>query len=804
METRVWRGPLAAVVVLTLFVSPITASGNADPTQWTFLAIDGQQARIFRDAYGVPHVFAPTNRSLFYAYGYAIAQDRLWQLDLSRRTARGTMSEVLGPASLPSDRAERLHGYTEPEYQSLFASMPSEAQDILNAYRDGINAYLDLVAADTDNRLPWEFHQLGYRPDPWEVTDTLAIGRFMARRFGESATEELQNQALLQSLMGAHGTITGTAIFEDVRWLNDPDAPASTGSADSDPASLVIPRRVLPGIDRIATQVADQQREVAEIWTRYGMPTTLGSYAWAVSPKRSASHQSLLYGGPQMGWSTPDIIHEIQLSGGRGFDVIGVGFTGIPLVLIGHNRSVAWSVTTGMGDNADIYVERLNPSNPDEYWYNDSWNPMVTREVTVAVRGWETPFTETVRRTVHGPVIALDEPNGLAYSVRRAHWMREHRMLGAFLDLVRAQVVDEFERGLEQLETSNHFLYADADGNIAYWQAGAVPIRPGGGHVGLLPWAGDGSEEWTGAFRSMPHVLNPEQGYLVNWNNKASPDFDNGDGVLLGKQDRVSDIEEILAGDDDMSWDDMQQIPVRIAALKFLGNETRYLRVYLLAAIASEAPDDERLQEIASRLLAWDGRGFADAVDGTQSRPEEEIWSAWLSRALLNTFGDELGSSWNEADLNTLLHVLDGLTSRVPPSRDYFDRVGTAAIETSDEVLVQALREALHSLAERFGTPSVDAWTTPWPPVPFQHPLGPVLGQMLIRNRATYGQIVEMSKPIKAWNVVPLGQSGFIDRGGVPDSHFGDQLTLYREFEYKPMRLVTAYTAQLPLVVATR
>jgi penicillin amidase len=502
-----------------------------------------------------------------------------------------------------------------------------------------------------------------------------------------------------------------------------------------------------------------------------------------------------------MDWSAPDIVHEIQLTGGQGFDVVGVGIAGLPVVLIGHNRTVAWSATSGMGDNVDLYVETLDVLDTDRYWFGSTWQTMITRTETITVQGQTTPLTEIVRHTVHGPVIALDEVSGLAYSMQRAHWMREHTMLVAYLDLIRAGDLNSFQQALDQFEVSNNFLYADTVGNIAYWQAGAIPIRPDGNHVGRLPWSGSGSQEWTGQLRAVPHAVNPDQGFLVNWNNKASVDFDNGDAGNLGKQDRVSDIEELLSSMNSVSWEDMEAIPTQIAALKTLGDETRHLRPHLLGAIATEAPNDVQLQQVASRLAAWDGRFVSDVVAGTQVRPEEEIWATWLSCVLPDTFGDEFGSYWSKANLNTLLHALEGSESGVPPSRDYFDNVSTASVETDTQVVVLALRRALDILAVRYDSSDMDSWTRPRPTISFVHPLGLVLGQIPLSNRATYAQIIELSTPIQAANVLPLGQSGFISASGVPDPHFGDQLTLYRQFEHKPMRLVTLYTVYLPAIL---
>jgi len=622
----------------------------------------------------------------------------------------------------------------------------------------------------------------------------------MANRFGESGGQELQNQALLQSLISAHGTVTGTAMFNDLRWRNDPDAPVSVPTGSSTARAYDSPMLILPDIERIAAEVAALREGAARVWARYGIPTKLGSYAWAVSPSRSANGHALLSGGPQMGFDTPDLIHEIQLSGGQEFDVIGMSIAGIPLVLIGHNRSVAWSMTSGFGDNADIYVERLNPLNADQYWHLGAWRDMLIRTEMINVRG-QPARTVTFRRTVHGPVMATDPANNLAYSLRRAHWMQETRMFGAALGMVRARNLADFQQGVNQYQVSNNFIYADTAGNIAYWQAGAIPIRPDGGHAGRLPWLGDGSQEWSDQLRAIPQVVNPAQGHLANWNNKPSADFDNGDAVLWGKQDRVSDIQEVLASQASVSQADMAAIPMQIAGLKWFGNETRFLRAYLLRAIAAEAPHDERLQEVASRLVAWDGRFVSDVVAGTRLQPEEEIWNAWLSSALLNTFGDELGSAWSEANLNTLLHALDGAASGVPPSRDYFDRVGSGDVETADQVLVQSLREALDILTARFGTPDIDSWITPRPIVSFVYPLGLVLGQIPISNRATYAQIVELSRPIVAVNIIPLGQSGFISPAGGLDHHFGDQLNLFRQFQYKPMQLLALCTVNLPAIL---
>ena len=410
-------------------------------------------------------------------------------------------------------------------------------------------------------------------------------------------------------------------------------------------------------------------------------------------------------------------------------------------------------------------------------------------------------MTQVVRRTGHGPVFIMDQPNGLAYTLRRAHWMHEDQMLAAVLGMMRAQNLADFGSSVAHYPVSNHVIYADTAGNIAYWQAGLVPIRPGGGHVGRLPWRGDGSEEWMSGWRPTPHVSNPEQGYLANWNNKACADFCNSDAYMSGQQDRVSEILELLAADESISWDDMRSIAMRIGTVKLLGNETRYLRGYLLRAIEQVAPDDPTLRSVAARLAAWDGHLTQDVIAGTSLAPEEVIWNAWLTQALLDTFSDELGSYWGEANINTLLHALQGPASGVPPSRDYFDRLGTPATETADEILVQALSEALDVLTIRFGSADIQTWLDPRPMIRYQHSLGPLMGQIPMSNRASYGQMIELSTPIRAQNILPLGQSAFIDPAGAPGDHFDDQLELYRTFQHKPMPLLMPLNVHLPLLL---
>jgi penicillin G amidase len=784
---------LVAVLVALPTLNLSAAGHTADPARTT-LDVGGELVRIYRDEFGVPHIFARTNRGLFEAYGYVVAQDRLWQLELFRRAARGRLAEIFGPGVLIADVTVRTAGYTDAELDSQFTRLDAEEREIFHAYIDGINRYVaEVVAPDPLAKLPFEFHALDLGvPARWTVRDSVAVVAFMARQFGEIGGGELLNQALLQSLITAHGSTAGQAIFNDVRWLNDPDAPVTVPSegavprAQSGVQSTASPPRVHPAQLRGASQTSRPDLpdgQARKIWESLGIPTRLGSYAWVVSEDKSAGGAAMLYGGPQMGFNAPEILHEVQLSGGEDFNVIGMAFAGIPGVAIGRTEHIAWTTTTASGDNVDTYIETL--CGAGAYLFQGSCVPFATRMETIAVRG-SSPITITVARSVHGPVVASG--SGVVFSQKRAHWEREIETLRPFLAFNRARTIDEFEAAVRRVITSHNFLYADRLGHIAYWQAGQVPVRPSGFDP-RLPLPGDGSAEWPGGILPIPKSINPRQGFLANWNNKPSVDYNNADSQIFGKQFRLLDLVDHLARGS-VSLHDMREIPQDIARVKELGREARYLKPYLLEALHTVRPAHPLAAQARAILQRWDGSAVDDAVESTSFELGEVIFSAWLDRMLVATFADELGASVGEAGTNMLLHVLDdalGGGSSVPPSRDYFNGVSPSV------VMSNAFDQAVTALAAELGsTPS--AWMRARGVVEFVHPVVGIVGSIPLSNRATYAQIVVLSQPkLESENIFTLGQSGFIrlgpSGGAELHPHYKDQLALFRKFKYKPMQL---------------
>ncbi|HHT9117992.1 MAG TPA: penicillin acylase family protein, partial [Candidatus Hypogeohydataceae bacterium YC38] len=293
----------------------------------------------------------------------------------------------------------------------------------------------------------------------------------------------------------------------------------------------------------------------------YGLPKKLGSYAVLVSPKRSTSSKALLLGCPQMGLEGPQPGYEVDLHGG-GFDVAGMTFPGVPAVLIGYNQNVAWTLTSGCSDNVDVFVEELNPENPLEYRYLGQWLRLETREEVFHVKG-SSPVRERFYRSLHGPIFRME--GGRAYSHKRTFWLEELKAIEAFLQINRAKYMEDFYRAIELIPLSFNLFYAGVEGQIGYWHLGKYRLLAPGSDP-RLPLSGTGLEEWRGFVPMdwLPHVINPPEGYMANWNNKPARAWDNGDNLPWVGDHRVRKILSVLEGKKKIGLEDLQGLPKEI------------------------------------------------------------------------------------------------------------------------------------------------------------------------------------------------------------------------------------------------
>ena len=524
---------------------------------------------IRRDAHGTPHVYAKTVHDLFYGYGYAVAQDRLYQMEMTRRSTQGKVAEVLGEKFFEFDRSVR-RSYAPERIQDQIDRLPRADKDVLEGYAAGMNAWLREVRARPARWLPKQFKDAGFEPADWTAYDVamIFVGT-IALRFSDP-NSEIDNLALVTALTDKHGAATAQQMFDQLKWRVDPKAattvPSDEGQydvADLSPRTYALPRYdgVPPVLERIARDAATG--DVMGLPPAAGRDLTLAQLAafgqtgiagspttsnfWLVGKAKARGANTILLNGPQFGWSAPAYTYGIGLHG-AGFDVVGNTMYAMPGVMFGHNGRVSWGSTAGVGDGVDIYVERLDPQDRTRYLHEGTWKRMDKRTDTIQVKGAE-PVTVDIYRTVHGLVVKFDEKNGVAYAKARAWDGTEVQSLMAWVHQSKARNWSEWTAQAARHALTVNWYYADRDGNIGYVHTGHYPKRRPG-HDPRLPVPGTGEMDWLGnlPFASNPKVYNPKQGYIANWNNAPMKGYPSADafGVLWTRSDRLAELEQRL------------------------------------------------------------------------------------------------------------------------------------------------------------------------------------------------------------------------------------------------------------------
>ncbi|UCH32968.1 MAG: penicillin acylase family protein [Armatimonadota bacterium] len=750
------------------------------------VTVGGEQVTIVRDDYGVPHVFADTEKALFYGNGYAVAQDRLMQLEKYRRAAVGTLAEAMGKSFVDHDKDVRLHGYTELELELQFRNLAPRFQVALEAYADGVNAWAQKAKAE--GKMPGMMTALGLDFAPWRPSDTVAISAMMARRFGGGGGHQLMVLRMYKELQAAHGD-AADGLFDDITWMNDPDAATTIPPGEGKVGQLLTPQP-LPQVKRLAARLSeehlDRAIEMAD-WARAhedfmreaGIAAKWGSYAVLIGPQRSAGGNAILLGGPQMGFETPQIAHEIHLCG-AGLNVMGMGFAGVPAVLIGRNEHVAWSTTTAVGPVEDIFVETLDPGNKYRYLHNGEYKDMEKRIEVIGVRG-EQPVELEVYRTVHGPVIEWDEKAGIAYSHAMNYWMREMGVMDSVFGYNQAENIADFARAAAFGTTAHNWFCATQDGDIGFWHCGKVPRRSSAIDL-RLPIPGTGEYDWQGdvPFSEMPQIINPRQGYLCNWNNKPAVWWAPGEASPWGAVFRLRSIKQAIAKQDLHTLASVRDLQKDYGLNYYYAD---YFKQYLLdAAARKRAWTDPRMREALRHLKAWDNHAVNRSVASS-------IFSAWHKAILAAVFADEftgtelfgkdVGEMLRSGDIEALdrfscllYRSLRGAKAALPVQRDYWNGVDR------DQMMVDALGAGLNELEKRFGTPQMSKWMHEQGKIKFDP-----LPWIPMYSRGTYIQVVECAQPdLVGINILPPGQNE-----DPKSSHFGDQRELAGYWMFKDM-----------------
>nr|BBH88837.1 peptidase S45 [Thermosporothrix sp. COM3] len=520
---------------------------------------------IITDQYGIPHVYAQNEADLFFAQGYLHARDRLWQMDFHRRLGSGRLAEIFGATAIEADRFSRRLGLYRDSRRDV-ATLPSQIKQTLSTYTLGVNAYL----IQQKQNLPVEFAILHYRPTLWTVADTLLRCRTIAWILSSNWESELIRALLIEHL--------GPEQAARLEGSSDPEHP------------LILP----PGATYQGTtpNVLEQFEQFKQLC---GAGLIGGSNNWVVAGSKSETGAPILCNDPHLGQEVPSLWYECHLIAGS-FDVIGAGFPGIPGILIGHNRSIAWGVTNVFADVQDLYIEEFSAENPRQYRYQDHWEEATVLREIIQVKD-EEAVVEQVRITRHGPVINEDIKMPLAI-----RWIGQEpcTLPQAVLGLNTARTWDEFREALRYWDTpAQNVVYADTSGNIGYQMAGTVPLREQKQNVLPVPgWTG--AHEWTGVipFEELPHTLNPEQGFLLTANNRIVDDsypYYISSNWMNGY--RAQRIKQLLHSKEKFSLADM----VRIQADTYSIPATEILP--FLLRLEPTTPQERAAQEI---LRSWD------------------------------------------------------------------------------------------------------------------------------------------------------------------------------------------------------
>lgn len=757
-----------------------------------------------RDAKGVWFITGSEQDRLydvFEAMGYAVATDRLWQAETFRRSARGRLAEIFGSTQLAQDTLVRTTGYSDQELQNGFASMDAEEQEVINGYVAGFNKRIAEIRKDP-SLLPFEFSAVGITSitlEDWTYKDVLAWASLMMRNFDvEAQTQgQINNAALYQGLVAGYGAEQGTRMFEDLRWVNDPDAltyipkPLRVSKAIGLQESTEEIRSPLmenppsfPDMREVAKSMAEMRSEIDENLKKINAYVKMGSYAWAIKGSKTSSGNPMIYSGPQMGFTVPSIIGEGSIRAG-GLNVSGMTIAGLPSIIIGRTPHHAWSMQVGQAHTVDYYMESAAAMT-------------LNRTETIKVKGGA-DVVLPIYRTAHGPVVNANPVISWKYS----QWGYEFKVIKAYLGLARATSMDQFGAAIELVPLSQHFTYADRDGNIAYWMSGRDPVRPYG--EWRLPQGAAGTSlEWDSA-NLIPRSTdrNTSRGYYGGWNNKTNAGYANSwnnVGYSFGTFHRAHVIDDYLSTNNNLTFDQVRDLALNIATTDSFGsggNPWKFVSDYFIAAVntAPDAPIAARSAALAL-LAAWDGHfvdgGVGSWATGTKRADAWVLMDAWIKEVLRLTFEelDALPTAKNNLVLfNVLLHDL--MPGGINNYYNWFqNKLDPTAPQTANAIIVKALDNTLTTLGAR-------PWSIDRGVIPFNHAMLGKVWEMPFSSRSTYAHTVEYasSGPLKIQSMFPLGESGNISvgAGGAPvfDANFFTMTDVYDGFVYRDFPLFT-------------
>lgn len=765
-------------------------SHGKQPQRSGSVALSGLQApvRVQYDERGVPHIEAGNEADMYRALGYVHAQDRLFQMEVARRLARGELAEILGPKLLDTDRLFRtlsLRAHADAMIEKMDKSTP--AYQALLAYLDGVNQY------QASHPAPVEFDLLGIPRRPFTPQDTMAVAGYLAFSFASAFKTEPVMTYVRDTLGPAY-----LDVFADLRWQpGGVDTPAAMASRRSGTPSAVasLTRADWQGLARVSTLVRQVMDETL-------LTPFEGSNAWAISGSRTASGKPMLAGDPHIGFSTPAVWYEAHLRA-PGMELYGHFQALNPLALLGHNQRFGWSLTMFQNDDVDMVVEKANPANPGQVWYQGGWVDLQQRSETIAVKG-APAVTLQLRRSPHGPIITDAYPDNYGNTPVAMWWAfleTDNPILQAFHALNRADTLDKARQAASQIHAPGlNVVWANADGDIGWWAAAKLPIRPAGVNPTFLLDAAAGEADKPGfhPFSDNPQEENPARGFVVSANHQ--PTVASGIEIpgYYQPPDRVQRLVSLLQ-------DDRRKADVALSQAMQRDVTNGYARRVLapLLPVLQSVVTDPAERRLVDQLAAWDG-------SYTVERIEPSLFVQLLYSIAQVTMADKLGPAQFKNLLGT--RALDYALPRLAGDADspwWVDQHNPNVTDARQAGVRKAWRLAIDHLRATLGKdPQQWRWGRAHT-VTHNHPLGqqkpldklfsvgpfPAPGGRELPNAlgnpigpapwaVTMGpstrRVIDFADAGQALGINPVGQSGVLF-----DRHYRDQARTYSRGGYR-------------------
>jgi penicillin amidase len=652
--------------------------------------IEGE-VRITRDANAVPHIRATTDRDAFFAMGMVHAQDRLWQMELNRRTAQGTLSALFGARTVEVDRLVKTLDLYGLASRSLQFQTP-ETQAALIAYSEGVNAWIRHVNSQARGRGAPELFLFGGALSPWTPADSLAILKMMALRLSGAARHEVLRGKFLVNLPADK---VGDILPDD------PNPAVTTPERFSE---------LFRGL-RFAAAEPTRLDPVMDLFGPPVRPDMAGaSNAWAVDGSRSSGGKPLLANDPHLWLSAPGVWYLMDVAG-PGVGAIGGTLPGTPIVLVGRNRDLGWGLTATNVDDQDLYIEKVNPDDPGQYLTPEGWRAFDTRSIRIEIDGEQTLF-ETARQTRHGPVLGSDQfgaravtPEGHVAALRWTALEPGDRTMSAALHLMLAKGIDQALSASEMvLAPAQNIVLADRTG-VAMIVAGAIPARNAASHSqGRIPSPGWVAEnDWLGIRPPIlnPRVIRPASGAVANANNRITDaPYPNHISFNWGYPYRIQRLEKELSG---------RAYHSREGFVALQNDAVSEMARSILPLIARDlwwrqeagGGQDKRRRQAVEMLAKWNG-------EMDQHSPEPLIFSEWMRMLTRRLAADELGPLLDDVEGQRPLFV-ERVFRDIDGAGSWCDVNKTPEIEGCPEMAALALDDALASLGREYGS-NIEGW----------------------------------------------------------------------------------------------